>query len=152
MAWLLVLSRFPVGSSASTIAGLPTRARAMATAGAHRRKAGSGEPRRADRDRPVRRASSACGTTLAQSDAGIKEAVGDVVENGLCARPRKNCWKTKPIACGTKPESSRSDSLATSSPVIRTVPVLGRSSVPMRCKSVDLPDPEGPTMATSSPL
>ena len=30
MAWLLVLSRFPVGSSASTIAGRPTSARAMA--------------------------------------------------------------------------------------------------------------------------
>ena len=36
-------------------------------------------------------------------------------------------------------------------PPIRTTPLLGRSSVPMTCRSVDLPDPEGPTIATSSP-
>ena len=46
---------------------------------------------------------------------------------------------------------SRSLSVAMSSPVTRTVPVLGRSSVPIRCNKVDLPEPEGPTMATSSP-
>ena len=32
-----------------------------------------------------------------------------------------------------------------------TVPELGRSRVPIRCSSVDFPDPEGPTIATSSP-
>ena len=31
------------------------------------------------------------------------------------------------------------------------VPALGRSSVPIRCSSVDLPEPDGPTTATSSP-
>jgi hypothetical protein len=36
-------------------------------------------------------------------------------------------------------------------PVIDTRPELGRSSVPIRCSSVDLPDPDGPTIATSSP-
>ena len=30
-------------------------------------------------------------------------------------------------------------------------PALGRSSVPITCSSVDLPDPDGPTIATSSP-
>ena len=34
---------------------------------------------------------------------------------------------------------------------MRTTPPVGRSSVPMMCSSVDLPDPEGPTIATSSP-
>ena len=34
---------------------------------------------------------------------------------------------------------------------MRTTPLVGRSSVPMMCSSVDLPDPEGPTIATSSP-
>ena len=34
----------------------------------------------------------------------------------------------------------------------RITPLVGRSSVPMMCSSVDLPDPEGPTIATSSPL
>ena len=47
--------------------------------------------------------------------------------------------------------SSRSEAVATSTPAIRTVPELGRSSVPMMCSSVDLPEPEGPTIAHSSP-
>jgi hypothetical protein len=33
----------------------------------------------------------------------------------------------------------------------RGEPLVGRSSVPITCKSVVLPDPEGPTIATSSP-
>jgi hypothetical protein len=36
-------------------------------------------------------------------------------------------------------------------PSIRTVPAAGRSKVPMMCSSVVLPDPDGPTIATSSP-
>ena len=31
------------------------------------------------------------------------------------------------------------------------MPELGRSSVPIRCSNVDFPEPEGPTIATSSP-
>ena len=49
------------------------------------------------------------------------------------------------------PASSRSAIRATSRPVTRTVPVVGRSRVPIRCSSVVLPDPDGPTTATSSP-
>jgi hypothetical protein len=49
------------------------------------------------------------------------------------------------------PDSSRSDRAATSWPVTRTVPAVGRSKVPIRCSSVDLPDPDGPATATSSP-
>ena len=49
------------------------------------------------------------------------------------------------------PASSRSPSLATSSPVTRTRPADGRSSVPIRCSSVVFPDPDGPRIATSSP-
>ena len=33
----------------------------------------------------------------------------------------------------------------------RTAPVVGWSRVPIRCSSVVLPDPDGPTTATSSP-
>ena len=47
--------------------------------------------------------------------------------------------------------SSRSESRAASRPVIDTTPELGRSSVPITCSSVVLPEPEGPTIATSSP-
>ena len=48
-------------------------------------------------------------------------------------------------------ESLASDREPTSTPSISTVPELGRSRVPMRLRSVDLPEPEGPTMATNSP-
>ena len=64
---------------------------------------------------------------------------------------RKNCWNTKPIRRARSAASSRSDSAATSCPATRTVPADARSSVPMMCSSVDLPEPDGPTIATSSP-
>ena len=47
--------------------------------------------------------------------------------------------------------SRRSSRPAMSIPPMRTVPAVGRSSVPMMCRSVVLPDPDGPTIATSSP-
>ena len=34
---------------------------------------------------------------------------------------------------------------------MRTWPELGRSKVPIRCNKVVLPEPDGPTMPTSSP-
>src|SRR5690606_42083897 len=37
-------------------------------------------------------------------------------------------------------------------PSARTRPALGRSSPAARCSSVDLPQPDGPTSATSSPV
>jgi hypothetical protein len=69
----------------------------------------------------------------------------------LSCSDRKNCWNTNPIEAARSPDSSRSDSAAMSMPVTRTVPVVGLSRVPIRCSSVDLPDPDGPTTATSSP-
>ena len=45
----------------------------------------------------------------------------------------------------------RAPSPAASTPPIRTTPPVGRSSVPTTCRSVDLPDPDGPTIAASSP-
>ena len=44
-----------------------------------------------------------------------------------------------------------SDSVAASWPATQTSPELGRSSVPMMLSRVDLPDPDGPTIATYSP-
>src|SRR5262249_58084079 len=64
---------------------------------------------------------------------------------------RKNCWKTKPILVARTAASWRSSRLATSSPVIATRPLVGRSRVPTRWRSVDFPEPDGPTTATSSP-
>ncbi len=68
----------------------------------------------------------------------------------LCSA-RKNCWNTNPISVARSPASARSLSVATSSPVTRTVPLVGRSSVPARCSRVLFPEPDGPSTATSSP-
>ena len=50
----------------------------------------------------------------------------------------------------TRTDPSRT-AAATSYPSIRTVPEVGRSSVPSTLSMVDLPEPDGPTIATSSP-
>ena len=47
--------------------------------------------------------------------------------------------------------SWRSRERPTSWPSMRTVPVVGRCSAPTTFISVDLPDPDGPTIATNSP-
>ena len=67
------------------------------------------------------------------------------------ARPGRTAGTRSRSARARSRDSSRSSSRAASTPPIRTTPLVGRSSVPMTCRSVDLPDPEGPTIATSSP-
>jgi hypothetical protein len=64
---------------------------------------------------------------------------------------KKYCWNTNPIDVARSAARSLSASVATSWPVTRTVPELGRSKVPIRCSKVLLPDPDGPSTATSSP-
>ena len=64
---------------------------------------------------------------------------------------RWNCWNTNPMDAARTAAICRSVSWPTSRPPIRTVPVAGRSSVPIMCSRVDLPDPDGPTTAASSP-
>ena len=60
-------------------------------------------------------------------------------------------WKIKPIL--SRRTRVRSSSLRDGSgwPSIETCPEEGRSRQPMMFSSVDLPDPEGPTMDTISP-
>ena len=60
-------------------------------------------------------------------------------------------WKTKPMCCRRSFVSCVSPSLAISVPLIQTSPAVGRSSPASMCMSVDLPDPDGPMTATSSP-
>src|ERR1700734_9191 len=71
--------------------------------------------------------------------------------SALWCSARKNCWNTNPILEARSAASPRSLIRAASRPVTRTVPLVGRSRVPIRCSIVDLPDPDGPTMAVSSP-
>ena len=65
----------------------------------------------------------------------------EVVELVHHAPPRAGAARPAPRRCArTRPSPFRS-----------TVPDVGRSTPPMRCRSVDLPEPDEPTMATNSP-
>ena len=65
---------------------------------------------------------------------------------------RLNCWKTNPIRRLRTWASSSSDIVLTSSPARRKVPDVGTSRQPRMCMRVDFPDPEGPMIATYSPV
>src|SRR4029079_18665975 len=60
-------------------------------------------------------------------------------------------WKTIPILRPRKRASASSSSPVRLSPATVTVPVSGRSSPAMTIRSVDLPDPDAPTIPTASP-
>ena len=65
---------------------------------------------------------------------------------------RLKLWKMKPIfAFLTSPRSAALRPVVTSRPSMKTRPEVGASRQPMQCKSVDLPEPEGPTSVKNSP-
>ena len=143
-------SRLPVGSSASTIAGAPATARAIATRcrsppDSWVGRAGSLRPS------PTRRSAAAAASRRAASAAPAYSRPSATLSRTLWCSARKYCWNTNPIEAARSPASSRSDRPATSRPVTRTVPAVARSSVPARCSRVVLPEPDGPSTATSSP-
>ena len=88
---------------------------------------------------------------LGLTNPGVEQSVGHVVQNGLVLG-QEELLEDEPDPGGPqRRRPRRRPSVATSSPVTRTVPEVGRSRVPMRWSSVVLPEPEGPTMPTSSP-
>jgi hypothetical protein len=60
-------------------------------------------------------------------------------------------WKMKPTCRDRKPANPASESVHTSVPSTTTWPWLGFVNAPSMARSVDLPEPERPTIATSSP-
>ncbi len=64
---------------------------------------------------------------------------------------RWNCWKTNPIVSERSAATSSSVIFAVSWPAMRSTPVSGRSSRPIMCSSVDLPEPDAPMSDTNSP-
>src|SRR5215831_14134566 len=143
-------SRLPVGSSAKTIAGLVTTARATATrccsppdicAGwwpslPASPTASSAATARRRRCRARSREYTSGSSTLCRA-----------VLRGM----RLKLWNTKPILRLRISASSQASSAATSIPSSRYRPRLGRSKQPRMFISVLLPEPEGPMMATYSP-
>jgi len=83
-------------------------------------------------------------------DPGVEEAVGHVVEHALVLG-QEELLEHEADPSGPQRGQLPIESCSTSRPVTRTFPELGRSKVPIRCNKVVLPDPEGPTMPTSSP-
>ena len=143
-------SRLPVGSSASSRAGWPMMARAIATRwrsppdiwwGLWSMRCPS----------PTRvRASRAASRRLARGTPRYSSPSATLSKADTPA-VRWNCWNTKPISDERTPDSSVSRREDTSVPSMRTLPEVGRSSVPIRLSRVDFPEPDGPTMATNSP-
>ena len=62
-----------------------------------------------------------------------------------------NDWNTKPIFARRSKAKASSLSVSMRCPSISTLPEVGRSKPANKASSVDLPLPEGPTMATESP-
>ena len=145
------LSRLPVGSSANTIAGRPTSARAIATRWRSPPDSFDGE----------------CSQPVLESD-GLQRLARP--RPPLAAAPRRRtAARSRRCPARSSRRAGRTAGTRTRSPARaappararrasrcrrrrpRTVPALGRSSVPMTCRSVDLPEPDGPTTATASP-
>ena len=148
----VALSRLPVGSSARTRSGRPTRARAIATRWRSPPDSVPGrwvEPVR--RARPVRAPRAAARRRRGRAIAAVEQPVGDVVERRLATEQEERLEdepdppgpERRQLAVGHRRRCRGRRS--------GPCPRVGRSSVPRMCRSVDLPEPDGPTIPISSP-
>ena len=145
---LVLGSRFPVGSSARTMAGRPTSARARATRCCSPRTAPRPvagpleEPDLAERvhGQPAR---------LLRRTALDERREHRVLEGGEVREEVVELEDEAPSSRRNR-VSSASDRAKRSSPRNQTDPAVGRSSAPRTWRSVDLPMPDAPTTATSS--
>ena len=144
----VAVSRLPVGSSANRIVGRDTNARASATRCCSPPDSCSGwwPPRwPSPTSSSIARAAGAASSEPAISSGSM--TFSSAVSPGSSWK----FWNTKP----TRPARSRarasSSSAPSDSPSIVTSPADGRSSPARIPSSVDLPDPDGPTIAAASP-
>ena len=125
------------------------RSRAGRRAHARSRRADARRPRAASagtrpdgRDRPGERLGR-LRAPLASARAGVEQPVGDVLERRRVLG-QEELLEHEPDARGAQ---RRELAIATAARrrgrSARTVPELGRSSVPIRCSNVDFPDPTG---------
>src|SRR5581483_59313 len=141
-------SRLPVGSSAKTTVGCATSARAIATRCCWPPESSAGRWwRRSLRPTRSSRPSKKAGSGFSPAIESGRSTFSSAVSIGS----RLKNWKTKPMCLRRSSVTWRSDSEPTSSPAIVTLPPVGLSSAAIRCMSVDLPEPDGPMTATSSP-
>ena len=148
-------SRLPVGSSASKMDGCCARARAIATRCCCPPESSVG--RWCVRS-PSPTSSSISRARFARSPRGRRFSPRWYCRGSItCLRAstresRLKLWKTKPISRLRTAASWVSFMPLTSTPFSQYSPEVGESRQPMMCISVDLPEPEGPVMATHSPL
>ena len=144
------VSRFPVGSSANRIRGRPTIARATATRWRSPPDSWLGRcSRRWERPTALERLLRTR-TALAERHTRVEEPVGDVVTRRATVEQEELLEHE-----ADRPRSQRRElavcHLRRGVTVDAHRPAVGRSSVPSTCSSVDFPEPDGPTIASSSP-
>ena len=147
------MSRLPVGSSAKHDRRPRRRSRARSRPAAARRPtAGSG--RWASRWASPTRTSASCARSPPLGQAARPRRAG---RRRRCrARTDRRAGRTAGRRSRSRSpaarRATRSERPAASCPAIRTRPAVGRSSVPITCSSVDLPEPDGPTIASELAL
>ncbi len=149
MPTLVVGSRFPVGSSASRIAGRLTKARAIATRCCSPPDSSSGR-RSSLPSRPT--ICSTSGTVRSMTWRGLPMTCSAkaTFSATVLVGSRRKSWNTTPI-WRRKRGTFHEGSFARSRPATCTSPELARSSLSVRRRNVDLPEPEAPTRNTNSP-
>ena len=144
-------SRLPEGSSASTTAGLLTRARATATRCFSPPDSSDGLcPARSES--PMKSKSSIARCLASPFEAPAMNAGIMTFSNAVNSGSNWWNWNTKPTRLLRNSDSFFELSLPTSVPSMMISPLSGLSSVPMICSNVVLPAPLGPTMLTTSPF
>jgi len=150
MSSLVWESRLPVGSSARMSAGSPTNARAIATRWRWPPDNLGGRVLPRSASPTSSRASWARCSRVDRSTPRYNSPFATLSTTRAPSR-RWKLWKMKPSRLDRSPLRWRSPSVAVSIPSMSTSPLVGRSSVPMMLSNVDLPLPDGPTIANISP-
>jgi hypothetical protein len=141
-------SRAPVGSSARMMGASLASARAIATRCRSPPESSAG--RLSSRWARPTVSSSARARATRSRRATRSSNIGTSTFSSAVRFGRRLCsWNTMPTWRARK--WLRSDSRARSWPATTRLPESGRSSAAIRCTRVDLPQPEGPMMATCSP-
>jgi hypothetical protein len=145
------VSRFPVGSSASTSGGSFIKALATATRCCMPPESWRGQAS-AQRPSPMASRSASAGAFMLVWKPPRAAALGSMTFS-MTLRPGRRWWdwKINPSFSPRSAVSAWSSRFSTARPSMAMRPCVGRSRRPMRFSSVLLPEPDGPTSATSSP-
>src|SRR6266550_908636 len=141
-------SRLPVGSSANTMAGLLTSARATATRCCCPPDSSDGRcASRSARPTVSMTASYQSGSGLSPASARGRRMFSAADSVGT----RLNDWNTKPTRSRRSSVSCLSLSELRSTSPSRICPPVRASRPARQCSSVDLPEPDGPMIAVNCP-